>query len=64
VSLADGVAVRLRPDHQHGLFVLRHVRKDEILIAYDGPIIDHATRYSIQIDESLHIDARLNQTLT
>jgi SET domain-containing protein len=56
VSLANGVAVRLRSDHQRGLFVLRDVRKDEILIAYDGPIIDHPTRYSIQIDESLHID--------
>jgi len=37
VSLANGVAVPLRPDHQHGLFVLRQVRKDEILITLDGP---------------------------
>jgi len=56
VSFANGVAVRLRADNQRGLFVLRPVRKDETLITYDGPIIDYPTRYSIQIDESLHID--------
>lgn len=56
MSLANGVAVQLRPDHQRGLFVLRPVRKDDILITYDGPIIDHSTRYSIQIDDHLHID--------
>lgn len=32
------------------------MRKDEVLITYDGPLIDHPTRYSIQIDENLHID--------
>jgi SET domain-containing protein len=32
------------------------VPKDEILITYDGPIIDRATRYSIQIDDYLHIE--------
>ena len=30
--------------------------KDEILITYDGPILDHPTRYSIQIDENRHIE--------
>lgn len=56
MSLANGVAVRLRCDNQRGLFVLKPVRKDEILITYDGPTIDHPTRYSIQIDDNLHID--------
>ena len=56
MSLADGVAVRLRSDNQRGLFVLRPVRKDEILITYDGPVFDYSTRYSIQIDEDRHID--------
>src|SRR2546422_759606 len=55
MSVANGIAVRLRSDHQHGLFVLRQVRKDETLITYDGPTIDHPTRYSIQIDDGLHI---------
>lgn len=56
MALSNGVAVWLRSDNQRGLFVLRPVRKDEILITYDGPIIDHPTRYSIQIDENRHID--------
>jgi hypothetical protein len=55
VSLASGVVVRLRRDNQRALFVLRPVRKDEILIFYDGPLIDHPTRYSIQIDDNLHL---------
>jgi len=56
VAVADGIAARLRPDNQRGLFALRPVHKDEILITYDGPIIDHSTRYSIQIDDNLHIE--------
>lgn len=32
------------------------MRKDAALITYDGPVIDYPTRYSIQIDETLHID--------
>ncbi|MBZ5555558.1 MAG: SET domain-containing protein-lysine N-methyltransferase [Acidobacteriia bacterium] len=56
MSLVNGVTVQLRPDHQRGLFVLRPVSKDEILVTYDGPIIDHPTRYSIQIDKNRHID--------
>jgi hypothetical protein len=48
--------VRSRRDRQRGRFVLRPVRKDEILITYDRPTIDHSTRYSIQIDDRLHID--------
>jgi hypothetical protein len=56
MSLADGVAIRQGALNGRGLFVLRLVRQDEILIIYDGPILDHPTRYSIQIDENLHID--------
>jgi hypothetical protein len=56
VSLADGIVVRLRSDRQRALFVLRPVHKDEVLITYDGPILDHPTRYSVQIDENRHID--------
>jgi SET domain-containing protein len=56
MSLANSVVVRLRADNQRGLFVLGRVRKDEILITYDGPIIDHPTRYSIQTEENVHID--------
>ncbi len=59
MSLANGVAMQLRSDQQRGLFVTRSVRKGEILITYDGPIINHATRYSIQIDDKLHIEGTL-----
>ena len=56
MSLANGIAVRLRSDNQRGLFVLRPVRKDEALITYDGPILHHPTRYSVQIDDNRHIE--------
>ncbi len=56
MSLARGVAVRLRPDGQRGLFALKPLLRHEILITYDGPLLDHPTRYSIQIDDNLHIE--------
>ena len=56
MSLAKGVEARLRADGQRGLFALGHVSRGEILIVYDGPVIDHPTRYSIQIDDNRHID--------
>ncbi len=56
MSLAENVVVRVRFEGQRGLFVLGPVRKNSILIKYDGPVIDHSTRYSIQIDDNLHID--------
>jgi hypothetical protein len=56
LSLANGIVLRLRSDNQRGLFVLRPVRKDDILIIYDGPMLDHPTRYSIQIAENRHIE--------
>ena len=56
MSLAKGVVIQPRSLNARGLFVLRPVVKDEILITYDGPILDHSTRYSIQIDENRHIE--------
>jgi len=32
------------------------INEHEVLITYDGPIIDHPTRYSIQIDDGKHIE--------
>lgn len=55
MSLANGVVVRQRPDNQRGLFVLVPVHNYEVVLALDGPVIDHASRYSIQID-NLHIE--------
>ncbi len=56
MSLTELVAVRQRKDNQLGLFALGSVHKGDILIRYDGPIIDHPTRYSIQVDDDVHID--------
>jgi hypothetical protein len=64
VSLANGVVIRVRADNQGSLFILRPVRKDEILVIYDGPIINHPTRYSIQIDDKRLSPARLNRMRT
>jgi SET domain len=38
------------------LFAAQDVEPEEILITYDGPIIDHPTRLSIQIDDDKHIE--------
>ena len=54
--LSRKAAQCLRKDGQKGLFAIADVRKNEVLITYDGPIIDHATRYSIQIDDHKHIE--------
>jgi len=54
--LSRKAAQCLRNDGQKGLFAIADVRKNEVLITYDGPIIDHATRYSIQIDDHKHIE--------
>lgn len=56
MALSDGVAPGGRPDGQKGLFARRAFRKDEILVTLDGPVIDHSTRYSVQIDEARHVD--------
>ena len=54
--LASGIEIRTRSDHQKGLFTTKARGRDEILIYYDGPILDHSTRYSIQIDDNRHIE--------
>jgi len=54
--LSGKVVPSFRKDGQKGLFTIADVQKNEVLITYDGPIIDHATRYSIQIDDNKHIE--------
>ncbi len=56
MALSPKLIVRVRNDGQKGTFALAPIAKDEVLITYDGPVIDHATRYSIQIDDDRHID--------
>jgi hypothetical protein len=46
----------MRPDGQEGLFASAAVKRDDVLLTCDGPILDHATRYSIQIDDGRHLD--------
>ncbi|HXY50633.1 MAG TPA: hypothetical protein VEI01_14360 [Terriglobales bacterium] len=55
-ALSSKVQASLRPDGQKCLCAKPDLGKDEILITYDGPIIDHPTRYSIQIDDHKHIE--------
>ena len=56
MSLAEGTAIRDGGLNGRGLFALRAVLQNEILITYDGPILDHPTRYSIQTGENEHIE--------
>ncbi len=56
MSLSPKVTIGFRADGQKGLFLTAAARQDEVLIAYDGPIIDHPTRYSVQIDDDRHIE--------
>ncbi len=56
MALSPKVKLGVRPDGQKGLFVTAAARRDEVLIVYDGPVIDHPTRYSVQIDENRHIE--------
>jgi hypothetical protein len=54
--LSRKVAQGFRQDGQKGLFAIAEAQHNEVLISYDGPVIDHATRYSIQIDDHKHIE--------
>jgi len=56
MALSPKVGPSLRPDGQKCLRANAEISENEILITYDGPIIDHPTRYSIQIDDNRHID--------
>jgi hypothetical protein len=56
MALSVKVGPWVRPDGQKCLSANANISKNEILITYDGPIIDHPTRYSIQIDDDKHIE--------
>lgn len=51
MARSEKIVVSARPDGEKGIFAIRDVAENEILITYDGPVIDHATRHSIQIDD-------------
>jgi len=54
------IVVSARPNGEKGLFAAQDVAENEILITYDGPVIDHPTRLSIQIDDDKHIEGAEN----
>jgi len=56
VALSPKIRPSVRSDGQKCLVANGSVSGNEILITYNGPIIDHPTRYSIQIDDHKHIE--------
>lgn len=56
LAISGKVRIGQRADGQKGLFASAPLQAGEILIHYDGPVIDHPTRYSIQIDDHKHIE--------
>ena len=56
MALSRKVVVYTRDDNQKGLRAAAEISQGEILIRYDGPILHHPTRYSIQIDDDQHIE--------
>jgi hypothetical protein len=51
MALAPKIRPAARSDGQKCLLAYAPVDKHEVLITYDGPIFDHPTRYSIQIED-------------
>jgi len=56
MALLPKIGPSLRADGQKCLRANADISGNEILITYDGPIIDHPTRYSIQVDDDKHIE--------
>ena len=56
LALSANIAVRSKPRNERGLFALSAVVQDEVLLTYDGPVLNHPTRLSIQIDDDRHIE--------
>lgn len=56
IALSPKIRLSVRPDGQRCLRADTSIGVNEVLITYDGPIIDHPTRYSIQVDDDKHIE--------
>jgi hypothetical protein len=56
MALSKKVNIAKRSDGQKALFASADIDQDEVLLTYDGPILDHPTRLSIQIDDNKHIE--------
>lgn len=56
MALSRKVVISMRRDAQKGLFAAADLAQDEVLLTYDGPVLYHPTRLSIQIDDNRHIE--------
>lgn len=56
MALSQKVIVSTGKDSQKGLFTVADVASGEVLLTYDGPLLDHPTRLSIQIDDTIHVE--------
>ena len=56
MALSQKVIVSTGKDSQKGLFTAADVARGEILLTYDGPLLRHPTRLSIQIDDNTHVE--------
>jgi hypothetical protein len=54
------IVASVRPDGEKGLFAVQDVAQNEILLTYDGHLINHPTRLSIQVDDDRHIEGTEN----
>ena len=56
MALFTEIEVALRPDGQKGLIAKTDIAESSVLLTYDGPLLNHPTRLSIQIDNDKHIE--------
>jgi hypothetical protein len=56
MALSGKVIASTRRDSQRGLFASADIDLGDVLLTYDGPLLDHPTRLSIQIDDDKHIE--------
>ncbi len=56
MARSEKIVVSARSDGQKGLFAVQDVAENEVLLTYDGPIMDHPTRLSLQVDNDRHIE--------
>ncbi len=54
--MSEETGIAVRSDGQQGLFAKRDIAEGAVLLAYDGRVLDHFTRLSIQIDDNRHIE--------
>jgi SET domain-containing protein len=56
MSLSKKIVMAARIDGEKGLFAAADIAQGEMLLIYDGPVLDHPTRLSIQVDDDTHIE--------